>query len=221
MDTLVDKQIAQEVAKQLLKIKAVSINTKKPYRYVSGMLAPLYTDNRLLISHPAEWKVVIEKYIDVIQSKLQQKPDVLSGTATAAIPHAAVIGYQMQIPMIYVRSSKKDHGKENLIEGELKAGSKVLIIEDLISTGKSIGLNVNAIREAGGVVTHCLAITTSNLGAFVETVQGLNIELKTLTNIQTVVEEAVKGKYVSQEEADIVHKFLNNPKGWGHEMGFE
>lgn len=221
MDTLVDKTIAQEVAKQLLKIKAVSINTKKPYRYVSGILAPLYTDNRLLISHPVEWKVVIEKYIEVISSHLQKKPDVLSGTATAAIPHAAVVAYQLKLPMVYVRTSKKEHGKENLIEGELKSGNKVLIIEDLVSTGKSIASNVNALREAGGIVMQCLAITTSTLGAFVETVQSLGIELKTLTNIQTVVEEAVKGKYISQEEADIVHKFLNNPKGWGHEMGFE
>lgn len=221
MNTVVDKKIAHEVARQLLKIHAVSINTKKPFKYVSGILAPLYTDNRLLISHPAEWKVIIQKYIEVIEHKLPEKPEVLSGTATAAIPHAAAISYQMQIPMIYVRSSKKEHGKENLIEGELKPGSKVLVIEDLVSTGKSITQNVTAVREAGGVVSQCLAITTSTLGAFVETVSSLAIELKTLTNIQTVVEEAVSEKYITSEESDSVNKFLNNPKGWGHEMGFE
>ena len=221
MNTIVDKKIAKEVAKQLLAIKAVSINTQKPFRYVSGMLAPLYTDNRLLISHPQEWKMIIDNYIDVIKHHLKERPDILSGTATAAIPHAAVLAYRLGIPMVYVRTSKKEHGKENLIEGEMKTGSKVLIIEDLITTTKSIALNVNAIREAGGVVTSCVAITTSTIGAFVWTVENLQIKLRTLTTIQIIVEEAVQGKYITASEAEIVHQFLNNPKSWGHSMGFE
>jgi orotate phosphoribosyltransferase len=220
-DTIVDKQIAWEVAKQLLKIKAVTVNTKKPYRYVSGILAPLYTDNRLLISHPSEWKIVIQKYIEVIKNNLDFMPDYLSGTATAAIPHAAAIAYQMEIPMVYVRSSKKEHGKENLIEGDLKPGSKVLVIEDLVSTGKSITQNVSAIRESGGIVTHCLAITTSTVGAFVDVVKELNIQLLTLTNIQTVIETAISEKYITDSDGRSVNQFLASPKSWGHEMGFE
>ncbi len=221
MNTIVDKKIAQEVAKQLLKIKAVSINTKKPYRYVSGILAPIYTDNRLLISHYPQWKVIINKYIEVIESTFKPLPDVLSGTATAAIPHAAVLSYKLHVPMVYVRTSKKEHGKENLIEGEFKEGSKVLIVEDLISTGKSIGGNVNAIREAGGKVTHCLAITTSTVSAFVENVQSLHITLLTLTNIETIIQTAASEKYISKDQEKVVQRFLSNPKEWGKEMGFE
>jgi len=221
MITIVDKKIAQDVAKQLLQIKAVSINTKKPFRYVSGILAPIYTDNRLLISHYTQWKVIIDNYVKVIKNYIKPQPDVLSGTATAAIPHASALAYELHMPMVYVRSSKKDHGKENLIEGEFAPHSNVLIVEDLVSTGKSITLNVNAIREAGGKVTQCLAITTSTLGAFVEVVNELNIELLTLTNIQTVIETAINEKYITDNDGRSVNQFLANPKTWGHEMGYE
>lgn len=221
MDTVVDKKIAKEVAKQLLAIKAVSINTKKPFRYVSGILAPIYTDNRLLISHYSQWKVIIDSYIDVIRKHIQPKPDVLSGTATAAIPHASALAYELHLPMVYVRTSKKEHGKENLVEGEFASGSNVLIIEDLISTGKSTASNVTSIREAGGAVSHCLAITTSTINAFVDTVNTLDIKLLTLTNIQTVIEIAIAEKYISNHEGNCVNQFLANPNTWGHDMGFE
>ena len=221
MNTIVDQPIAQLVAKQLLKIHAVSINTKKPYRYVSGMLAPVYTDNRLLISHYPQWKIVLDAYRKVIRENLPHDADVLSGTATAAIPHAAALAYDLHMPMVYVRSSKKEHGKENQVEGEFVKGSNVLVIEDLVSTGKSIQVNVEAVRGIGGTVTHCLAITTSTLSAFEETVHNLHIELITLTNIQTVIEIAVLEKYISQKDGESVHLFLKDPKSWGHKMGFE
>lgn len=221
MNTIVDKKMAVEVAKQLLEIKGVTMNTQKPFRYVSGILAPIYTDNRLLISHHSQWKVVMDKYIEVIENHMKQKPDALSGTATAAIPHASVLAYELSLPMVYVRTSKKEHGKENLIEGEFDSGSNVLIIEDLVSTGKSIALNVNAIRQAGGIVTQCLAISTSTLGAFVDTIKELNIELLTLTDIRTILETAISEKYISDKEGDSVNRFLANPKTWASDNGFE
>lgn len=217
---IIDTTLAKKVAEQLLAIRAVTINTKKPYRYVSGMLAPLYTDNRLLISHPQEWKVIIDAYISVIKT-LKEQPDVLSGTATAAIPHAAVLSDRLTIPMVYVRSSKKEHGKENLIEGELTAGDTVLIIEDLVSTGKSITGNVEAIRSQGGIVDTCIAITTSNLDAYKDTVQSLGLSLITLTSIEIVVETAVQKSYISEAEKEMVESFLRSPKTWGKDFGFE
>lgn len=213
MNTVVDTSIARNVARQLLKIKAVSINTKRPYRYVSGMLAPIYTDNRLLMSHPEEWKVIIDAFAHIIR-RLKRKPDVLSATAMAAIPHAAALSYTLGIPMVYVRTSKKSHGKENTIEGKLAAGSNVLVLEDLISTGKSIALNVNAIRQAGGNVTQCLAITTSTISAFVRTVTSLSIELLTLTDIQTIVKTAMRDQVISGKEARTVYDFLTDPMAW-------
>ncbi len=220
MNTLFDQNAATLVAKQLLKIHAVTINTAKPYRYVSGMLAPIYTDNRLLISHTPEWAVIIDQYISAIDKHFASA-QVFSGTATAAIPHAAVVAFKLQKPMVYVRTSKKEHGKENQIEGEFEKGSSVLIIEDLVSTGKSIAENVNAIRAAGGRVTDCLAITTSTLSAFANSISELKINLTTLTNIETVIQTAFTEKYISAEDEKIVQQFLKNPKAWGHEMGFE
>lgn len=220
MKTIVNQDIAEKVAATLLKIKAVSINTKKPFRYVSGILAPLYTDNRLLISHVPEWSVVIDAYVSVIEKQFKNA-QVFSGTATAAIPHAAVLAYKTGIPMVYVRTSKKEHGKENLIEGEFTSGSKVLIIEDLVSTAKSITQNVESIRRAGGIVTDCLAITTSTLSAFEETVKNLNITLHTLTDIGTIIKVAHQEGYVSKAEEESIQTFLKDPKSWGHKMGFE
>src|SRR3989344_3481373 len=218
--TIVDKQIALATAEQLLEIKAVSINTREPFHYASGMMAPLYTDNRLLISNSKPWHEIIDYYAQVIKEHLRES-EVLSGTATAAIPHAAVLAYRLEMPMVYVRASKKDHGKKNQIEGVFEKGQHVLVIEDLVSTGNSMGDNVIAIREAGGIVTHCLAITTSTISAFEQTVKDLNITLVTLTNIQTVVEVAKEKGYITAEEQIIVEKFLANPKEWGKAMGFE
>jgi orotate phosphoribosyltransferase len=221
MNTLVSPTIAEQVAKALLQINAISINVNKPFRYVSGMLAPLYTDNRLLISHPKEWKIVIRQYENVIKNTIGlESIDLLSGTATAAIPHAAVLASNLHIPMIYVRSSKKDHGKENLIEGEIKAKSRVLIIEDLISTGSSVTQNVNAIREAQGKVKTCLAITTSTVHAYENTMNDLKIKLYTLTNIQTVIEVAKQLKQINTNEYKTIQAFLLDPPNWGKKFGF-
>lgn len=222
MNTILNNNIAKKVAETLLSVKAVSINTKKPFRYVSGILAPLYTDNRLLISHPKEWDIIIESYINVIKKYIGlSKVQVLSGTATAAIPHAAVLSNRLKIPMVYVRSSKKDHGKENLIEGDLKPESNVLIIEDLITTGLSIKGNITAIKEAKGKVMTCLAITTSTLSAFEANVSELGISLITLTNIQTVVDVAKEKKYINEKQYKSIQSFLHDPRGWGKRMGFE
>lgn len=222
MDSIIDKKIAYEVAGLLLKIRAVTINTDKPYRYTSGILAPMYTDNRLLISYPIVWQKVIDYYIEAIKKAVGlQKFDVLSGTATAAIPHASVLALKLSLPMVYVRSSKKAHGKENLIEGTFKKGSKVLVIEDLISTGKSSAQNVLAIRENGGKVTDCIAITTSTKNAFVETFKNLKIRLFTLTNAIITVQAALEKGYINQKQYDMVELFFEDPKGWGKKMGFE
>lgn len=220
MNTIVDESIATGVAKLLLQIKAVSINVHKPFRYVSGLLAPLYTDNRLLISHPHEWNKVLRYYQKVIQSTIGlAKVDVLSGTATAAIPHAAALASSMNLPMVYVRTSKKDHGKENLIEGEFAPKSKVLIIEDLVSTGSSVEHNVKTIREAGGIVTQCLAITTSTVHAYEKTVDELHIQLSTLTNIQTVIDVAKKIGQINDKEYESIQEFLKDPSNWAKNNG--
>jgi orotate phosphoribosyltransferase len=186
------------------------------------MLAPIYTDNRLLISHPKEWDEVMEEYAKVIHTTIGLNHiDVLSGTATAAIPHAAVLALRLKLPMVYVRTSKKEHGKENRIEGALQKGQKVLIVEDLITTGKSSLDNVYAIREAGGLVTDCIAITTSTKNSFVDNFAGAKVKLRSLTDIETTVQMAATEGYITKSELQLVEAFLENPKGWGEMMGFE
>lgn len=220
---VVDKKLANEASKILLKIKAVSLNTKKPFRYTSGMLSPMYTDNRLLMSYPAEWKKILDLYIKVIKKSIGiSKFEVLSGTATAAIPHAAALAYLLKKPMVYVRSAKKEHGKENLIEGTFKKGSRVLIIEDLISTGKSSAQNINAIREAGGIVDSCVAITTSTSGrAYEGNFNVLQVKLFTITNARATVEVALKEEYISPLQKESIDEFFTDPPRWGKKMGFE
>lgn len=222
MTTVYDSKIAHEVSELLLSVGAVSINTKKPFRFVSGILSPMYTDNRLLISHPNAWKKVITAYISVLKKTgLLSRIDVLSGTATAAIPHAAVLAYTLKLPMVYVRSSKKDHGKGNQVEGWFPKKSKVLVIEDLISTGASTKTNCLAIREAGGVVDTCIAITTSTLHAFEETMNERKLTLVTLTDVVTTIDVAAATKRISQKERAVVASFLEDPVVWGKRMGFD
>jgi len=150
--------ISEDVAKILLEIKAVTLNAEKPYRYASGIFSPIYCDNRLLISDVAKREKIIDYFVQTIKdNKLQF--DVVAGVATAGIPHASWIADKLKKPMVYVRSSAKEHGKHNQIEGRLEKGQKVLIVEDLISTGGSTLDAVSAVRDAGGVVTHSLAIS--------------------------------------------------------------
>jgi orotate phosphoribosyltransferase len=222
MQTVIDEHIAEQVAELLLSIGAVSFNVKKPFRYTSGILSPMYTDNRLLISYPHVWQQIIGFYAAVMEkAEFKQKIDCLSGTATAAIPHAAGLAYKLHLPMVYVRSSKKEHGKENQIEGTFPTGSHVLVIEDLISTGKSIKVNCDAIREAGGIVDTCLAITTSTMHAYEPIVQELGVRLITLSNVTKTLEVAVASKRITNEERTSVESFLADPPGWGKKMGFE
>lgn len=222
MTTLVDETIAKHVSKLLLSIKAVTINTKKPYRYTSGMLAPMYTDNRLIMSYPDVWKTIIDYYIEAIDRAIgRKKVDVFSGTATAAIPHAAALATRLQVPMVYVRSSKKEHGKENQIEGTFKKGSHVLVIEDLISTGGSAKTNAEAVRGEGGIVSDCLAITTSTLDAFEPVMSEAKLSLHTLTNVAVTLDVAAKEKYITDKQKKIAQEFFTDPKNWGKKMGFE
>ena len=222
MNTVVDSSIAKEVSSILLSIKAVTINTEKPYRFVSGMLSPMYTDNRLLISHPTEWKRVIEIYERIIKNNIGLGSiDVLSGTATAAIPHAAALAIRLGKPMVYVRSSKKEHGKENLIEGEFPPRAKVLVIEDLISTGLSSKQSVDAIRSMNGDVATILAITTSTRNAFDQTMTDLKVRLMTLTNADITVQTALEEGLITEKQKDSVDTFFDDAKSWGKLMGFE
>ncbi len=206
--------LEREIAEILLGLKAVSLRTDPPYKWVSGILAPIYTDNRLLLSYPAERKTVVKCLADVIKN-MGIDADVIAGVAASGIPWAAWVAEKMNKPLVYVICKKKDHGKENLIMGKLKKGQRVLVIEDLISTGGSSIFVINAIREAGGIVDDCFAIFTYGLKEAGENFDKANCRLTTLSNFKALIQVASEMGYIKEEEKDSVLEWSKDPEGWG------
>lgn len=213
----------KKIAGILLKINAVTLNTKKPYRYVSGMLSPIYTDNRLLMSYPNKWESVIDSFADIIVDKIGvQNVDVIAGTATAGISHAAYLAEKLGLPMVYIKSEKDESGtKRFMVEGRLKKGDRVIVLEDLISTGGSSLSAVRAVKDAGGKVDHCLAIFTYEMEKAETGFENEKVELTTLTNISTLIDVASKQGYIKPEEKTKVIEWTKDTAGWGKKMGFE
>lgn len=211
---------SQQVAKILLEIKAVTLNPKKPFKYDSGILSPVYTDCRILISYPKLRKQIRNLYIEAIK-KSGEKFDVIAGTATAGIPHAAWIAEKLNLPMIYVRGAPKGHGKGNQVEGIVKKGQNVAVIEDLISTGESSAETARAVRQLGGRTSHVFAITTYNMKKSEENFKKNKLKLISLTTFQDVVTQAQKMGYINKEEMGIILEWTKDPTSWGKRMGFE
>jgi orotate phosphoribosyltransferase len=204
---------ATKVAQALLDIKAVGFTPDKPIRFKSGLLAPLYIDNRIFPSHPGEWKHVIEGFQHIIDSK-QLKFEFIAGMESAGIPHSAALGFSMQRPSVFVRKAAKDHGTKKMVEGGKVEGKTVLLVEDLVTTGGSSLGGVRQIREAGGVVTDCLAIVSYDMPEATENFAKEEVTLHTLTNFPVILAEALKRNILNQEQNDTVHDWLRDPWGW-------
>jgi len=204
----------REVAEILLGIKAVTLRTDPPYTWSSGMLAPIYTDNRLLLSYPAERDTIVRCLAKAVEGG-GMKADVIAGVATSGIPWAALLAARMEKPMIYVRAKEKGYGKEKLIEGVLKKGQRAVVIEDLISTGGSSVSVVNAVREAGGIADFCLAIFTYELKKASEAFSKAKCKFAALTNLSTLVQVASEMGYVTKDERDRILEWSKDPEGWG------
>ncbi|NIM46768.1 MAG: orotate phosphoribosyltransferase [Candidatus Aenigmarchaeota archaeon] len=206
----------EKIAEILLNIKAVSLNAKKPYRWVSGILAPIYTDCRLIMSHPKERRIVIEEMEKLIEEEISRDMiDVIAGVATSGIPHAAWLAEKLDKPLIYARKEKKDHGKENLIEGKLKKGQKIILIEDLVSTGGSSVSSIHAIRLGGGILDHQISIFTYELEKSKINFKDLKVKAFPLTNFSTLVKVAVDKGYLKQGEKKLVLAWKEDPENWG------
>lgn len=205
--------LAQQIAKLLLEIKAVNLNIKKPFRFTSGILSPIYCDNRLIISFPQHRQTIINAFLEVIQQKAINF-DVAAGTATAGIPHAAWIADRLDKPMVYVRSKAKEHGKKNQVEGLLLPKQNALVVEDLISTGDSAINAALALREAGAEVTDCLAIFTYEMQSAQQNFAKANVKLHTLTQFSTLMDVAFNEGYVNAEEKKIALEWNKNPQSW-------
>jgi orotate phosphoribosyltransferase len=210
----------RDVADILLEIRAVTLSPSKPYRFVSGILSPIYCDNRLLMSYPEKRKKIMDYFVDVIKRR-KLEFDVVAGIASSGIPHAAWLAERLDKPMIYIRKKEKEHGKENLIEGKLEKGQKVVIVEDLISTGSSSINGVEAVRNAGGIVECCLAIFTYGMGKAAEGFRNAGCEIVALSNFSALIEVAGKKNYIRPEERAKALEWNKDPQNWGKKMGFE
>jgi len=213
-------EIAKDVANLLLEIKAVTLSPEKPYRFVSIPFSPIYCDNRLIMSYPEKRKKIIDYFVDVIRERGIDF-DVVAGIASSGIPHAAWLAERLGKPMIYIRKGSKDHGKGNVIEGKLEKGQKVIIIEDLISTGGSSINGVESVRDRGGIVEKCLAIFTYEMEKAKDNFSDAGCELISLSNFSTLIDVASNNNYIKTEDKDKVLEWNKDPQNWGKKMGFE
>lgn len=204
---------SQEIAKTLLKIKAVKLNLDEPFRYTSGILSPIYCDNRLLISYPDARKQVLNGFLKLIQDNNLQC-DLIVGTATAGIPHAAWLADRLNLPMAYVRGSAKAHGLKNQIEGKIEPGQKALVIEDLISTGGSAIGACKALEESDVDVVACLAIFNYQLEVATTQFYEAGINLYTLCNFTTLLDVAEKEQYINAQARAAAAKWTEDPENW-------
>ncbi|MDQ0206416.1 orotate phosphoribosyltransferase [Alkalicoccobacillus murimartini] len=199
------------VAEKLLSIGAVSLKPSEPFTWSSGMKSPIYCDNRLTLSFPAVRQEIAKGLADLIKTHYPDV-DVIAGTATAGIPHAAWVSDLLDLPMIYVRGSAKGHGKQKRIEGKLEAGQKVVVIEDLISTGGSSLSAVDAIREDDGVVLGVAAIFTYELQKALDNLNEYNIEAQVLTDYTTLIQVAKDTELISEREQTMLSQWRKNPQ---------
>ena len=198
------------IAKDLLKIKAVFLSPDEPFTWASGIKSPIYCDNRLTLTAP-EVRLDVEKSLAEVVKTYYPDAEVLMGTSTAGIAHAAITAHLLDMPMGYVRSGAKDHGRQNQIEGKLEKGDKVVVIEDLISTGGSVIEVVDALREAGAEVLGIASIFTYGMKKGLERLEAANVKNISLTDFDTIVEVAAAENYIKAEDKERLIKFRNNP----------
>lgn len=202
------------IAENLLEIKAVSLSPNEPFTWASGIKSPIYCDNRLTLSYPEIRKNIASGLSQLIQENFPGT-DLIAGTATAGIPHAAWVSEILHLPMCYVRSKAKGHGKGNQIEGKAEQGQKVVVIEDLISTGGSVITAVEALREAGCQVLGVVSIFTYELNQGKEQLQTADITSYSLTDYSTLIEVAKDKGYIKQEDMEKLMEWRNDPSAWG------
>mgnify|MGYP002660419395 FL=1 len=205
--------IAKEVAKSLLDIKAVSLSPQNPYTWASGLRSPIYCDNRVTMSFPAVRKQIAQGLADLIKEKYPDA-EVIAGTATAGIPHAAWIADILDLPMVYIRSKAKDHGTGRKIEGKISEGQKMVVVEDLISTGGSVIEASKAAELDGANVLGSVAIFTYELAKGTKNFADAGLAIDTLSNYSTLLEVAHETSYITEAEMDLLKDWSKDPENW-------
>ena len=218
MATTTRNKIAIDVAKILLSINAMTFRINPPYTYTTGMKSPVYLDNRLIMSYPEHRDKIVEYYVKTIGEHIGlSNVDWISATATAAIPQGAWVADRLKLPMVFVRPSTKMHGKGSKVEGYIRKGAQIVIIEDHVSTATSIAGNVESIRELGGVVKYCVSTTTYETETAKKVLDDLGITLLPLTTAKVIVQTALGLNIISKKEKAEVDRWFVNPKEWSME----
>lgn len=203
-------EISKKIAKDLLKIQAVFLSPDKPFTWASGIKSPVYCDNRLTLTAP-EVRTDVENGLKALIKENYPDAEVLMGTSTAGIAHAAITAHLMGLPMGYVRSGNKDHGRQNRIEGKLEKGQKVVVVEDLISTGGSVIDVVDALREAGAEVLGIVSIFTYGMQKGLDRLAAADVKNISLTNLDVLSEVAADEGYIKPDDVSRLIAFRNNP----------
>ncbi|MDE6125439.1 MAG: orotate phosphoribosyltransferase [Muribaculaceae bacterium] len=207
------KKLEQLLAEKLLKISAIKLQPDMPFRWASGWNSPIYTDNRKTLSYP-QVRTFIKTELTRLILEHYPMPDVIAGVATGAIAQGALVADALGLPYIYVRSSPKDHGLENLIEGNLAPGQKVIVIEDLISTGKSSLKAVEAVRMAGAEVVGMVAMFTYGFPDAAEAFKAADVKLMTLSNYNAMLETALETGFIRESDLDTLQQWREDPGNW-------
>jgi orotate phosphoribosyltransferase len=207
------KKLEKIVAEKLLKIKAIKLQPANPFTWASGWKSPIYCDNRKTLSYPATRTFIKLELARIITEKYEDA-NAIAGVATGAIAQGVLVADMLGLPFVYIRSEPKDHGLENLIEGELKPGSRVVIIEDLVSTGGSSLKAVRAVRNFGCDVVGMVAIFTHGFPVAEQRFKAANVQLTTLSNYDVVIEEALRTNYIGESEVAILQEWRKDPENW-------
>ena len=209
--------LATTIARDLLRIGAVTLRPDDPFTWASGRLAPIYTDNRLTLSHPDVRGRLVDGFVSF--ARRAGGADAVSGTATAGIPHATLLADRLGLPLTYVRSSSKGHGKGNRIEGRVEGGQRVLVVEDLVSTGGSVIAAVDALREAGALVQTVLAVFTYGLDSAADAVSDAGFTLRTLTDFPALLEVAREDGLLGDDALEALADWRRDPEAWSRQRG--
>ncbi|WP_439127732.1 orotate phosphoribosyltransferase [Polaribacter sp.] len=210
---ILNKDTSKKTAELLLQIKAIKLSPNEPFHWASGWKSPIYCDNRVTLSYPPV-RVFLKQEIAKIVENKYGKPDVIAGVATGAIAIGVLVAQELGVPFVYVRPEPKKHGRKNQIEGYLESGQNVVVIEDLISTGKSSLNAVEALKENNAVVKGMVAIFSYGFDVATENFKEKNVELTTLSNYDNLLEQALDSSYISEKELITLQEWRQNPSIW-------
>lgn len=213
----VNSEVAQKIAESLLQIKAIKLQPQNPFTWASGWKSPIYCDNRIALSHPAIRTYIRQKLAEVVQNEFGSV-EMISGVATAGIPQGVLVAQDLGLPFTYVRSSNKDHGRQNQIEGEVVSGQRVVVVEDLISTGSSSLKAVHALREAGCNVVGLVSIFTYGFEEAERNFKEAKCENISLCDFETLIEVAAKYNYIHQDDLELIRDWRLDPANWGQDL---